>query len=101
MPQGLQCWDASGNLVLDVTDRLTRILGEVGTGTTSGSVNDANFATGTPWFFVRDNSPQTFDESGIATNYPCRIWIDGNTLNWEFSTSTAYPISRNILYGVY
>ena len=27
MPQGLQVWDASGKLVLDITDRLTRCLG--------------------------------------------------------------------------
>ena len=29
MSQGLQCWDASGKLILDVTDRLTRLLGVI------------------------------------------------------------------------
>ncbi len=53
MPEGSQCWDASGKLILDVTDRLTRLLGVISTRTTNGSYTDSELSTGDPWWFLR------------------------------------------------
>lgn len=50
MPQGLQIFNAQGGTVLDLTDRLTRIIGAVSTGMSNGSTTDAELSTGTPWF---------------------------------------------------
>lgn len=95
MPQGLQCWDASGNMTLDITDRLTRYLGEVYTGTTDGSITDVNLSTGTPWFVMRDTSNfESFNEA------PCTLSISGNTISWTFG-STGARTNKKIIYGVY
>jgi hypothetical protein len=89
--QGLQVYDASSNLILDVTDSLGTVLGTVSTGTTSGSVTDANFANGTPFWA----------HLPLATNYlslPPDITFSGTTLTWTF---TGGGTSSTIIYGVY
>lgn len=100
MPQGLQCFDANGNLILDVTDRLTRILGEVNTGTTSGSMVDNNFLSGSPFYLV-----QTTLTDFKRTAVPISVSISGNTLSWSFVHSyrgASYQLVPYIIvYGVY
>lgn len=95
MPQGLQCWDANGNLILDVTDRLTRVLGEVYTGTSgSGTIIDNNFLNGTPWY-ISTPSVRTYDPQSL------QVVITGNTLTWSFTQTNSWQKSHRIMYGVY
>lgn len=92
MTQGLQCFDNTGALVLDVTDRLTRILGEFTTTTTNGSITDANLTSGTPWFYkISADNP---------FNAICTIIISGQTISWTYSAFGVIT-PQNFRYGVF
>lgn len=95
MPQGLQIFDASGNCLLDITDRLTRVLGEVTTGAASGSITNAALTTGTPWYLGAntDGSICSSGEANIVVSF------SGSTMSWSYGSGTA--VNKSILYGVY
>lgn len=103
MPQGLQCWDASGNLTVDITTRLTRVLGSqtIASGA-SGTITHAGFSTGTIWFLL-------FAGSSTATGY-CPVITVNNTTHQityaplTYQNSDGDPVSApavTIVYGVY
>lgn len=95
MPQGLQCWDANGNQIIDATDSFTRILGYVVTGSSgSGTIIDENFTKATPWF-VTFVTRKTVDPQGFS------VAISGNTLTWWFDHNNSWQYPHRIIYGVY
>ena len=95
MPAGLQIWDASGNLIFDTPTRCGRVLGTVTFGTMNGSVTNAQFAAGTPFWFVSQSSP------GYAAYQPT-IAVVGNTLSWSWTVSgSTGNIGGTIIYGIY
>lgn len=85
MPQGLQIWDASGNLVVDLTDHFGRLIGYQNV-SSSGSFSSSEFSKGTPFYLYL---PSNYNQ-----NYPS-IFFSGNTLNW-----TGSSFSGVIYYGV-
>lgn len=91
--QGLQVFDASGVIVLDVTDRLTRVLGSFYTGTANGSIVDNNLSTGIPWYFMRDVVDDTYLTSSLF------VLFTSSGLSWAFENEP----TRNtfVTYGVY
>ena len=92
MTQGLQVWDASGNLILDTSYDTGFILGVVdfATAAQSGSLTDANFANGTPFFF---------DIGTIANMLSApTVTYSGTTMTW---TATDGTYSGKIYYGYY
>ena len=91
--QGLQVFDASGVIVLDVTDRLTRVLGSFYTGTANGSIVDNNLSTGIPWYFMRDVVDDTYLTSSLF------VLFTSSGLSWAFENGP----TRNtfVTYGVY
>lgn len=94
MSQGLQCWDAYGKLTLNVTDRLTRVLGEFNTGKISGTIIDPNLAGGIPWYVAVDVG----GTSGLYSSF--KITFTPNSLSWEFGSS-GEVVPKNCVYGVY
>lgn len=90
MPAGLQVWDASGQLVIDLANRLTRIIGMVDTGGTSGSISVPGFSQGTPFYAVVPLN--AYLDSYQLT---ARASVTGNTLSWTSG------VSSRIIYGVY
>lgn len=96
MPRGLQVWDAQAKMVLDVTTRLTRVHGEISTGTSNGSF-EIPLSSGTPFIVINDNS-QIYSRRGPG------VWLDGRIIRWEFSTSPfagSPRASYKIIYGYY
>nr|WP_092069553.1 hypothetical protein [Dendrosporobacter quercicolus]NSL47514.1 hypothetical protein [Dendrosporobacter quercicolus DSM 1736]SDL92505.1 hypothetical protein SAMN04488502_1011194 [Dendrosporobacter quercicolus] len=97
MPCGLQIWDANGNLTLDVTDRLTRVLGTFSTGTTDGSHTDAALAFGTPWIHATSSYPYN--------SYACQYTVSGTTISWTFIEGSPFNQDGKrpeyVIYGVY
>lgn len=97
MPQGLQIRDANGNMILDITDRLTRVLGSFSTGTTDGSHTDAALSSGTPWLHATSSNPFNV--------YVCKYTITGNTISWAFSNlgyiAAGSRQAEYVIYGVY
>ena len=92
MSVGLEVYDASGNKLVDPDTSMGRILGSVVSGTTGGSLVDADFAQGTPF---------TISLNVSGTNPPIPhlgpvITFSGTTMSWGTTTQSAL-----ILYGVH
>lgn len=97
MTYGLIVYDAAGNPVVNVSDRLGRILGSVNVGTTSGSVSVPAFAEGAPFYFLRADGPQ-------QGTFPPTITISGTTLSWSAPSGYNSYWDRTpgtIFYGIY
>ncbi len=94
MAAGLQAWDASGNLIVDLTTRLSRIVGvKAIAANESGSVT-VDASLGTPWAIA------------VPTSYPsgcCHaITISGGTISYAPNTSVpSLQTAATLFYGVY
>jgi len=73
MPQGLQIWDASGNLIFDTNTLAPRILTSVAIGTTNGSQSVTIPAGNNVIAEPRDSSVS-------AT-------VSGGTVSWNWGTT--------------
>ncbi len=94
MAYGLVIKDAAGNVMLDLSRRLGRIIGSLDTGiSTSGSVVVPEFATNEPFWF-------TLPKGSIGNWYDPGVLISGTTLSWAFG-ATAVPNDLRLFYGVY
>lgn len=97
MAYGLRIRDkATGAIMLDVTDSITRFLGSVTVTDTvqNGSVTHAGFADGVPWYSLLMEIPQV--------KLPPNVLISGNTLSWSHAESISYgraPVGK-ILFGI-
>lgn len=118
MPQGLQTWDANGNLTLDMTTNTTKILGNFNTGTNNGS-RVINTDGNTLWvainYVVTDCSNYKNNGAGDCDiGVLPMITISNNTISWEFGSYNGldkdyriaiaprfHNLDVNVLYGVY
>ena len=96
MPQGLQIWDENGVLTLDVTSRLSILLGFINTNKVSGSLVVEAFNRGTPFFFA-NLLENTLSPGGTAP----RVYTSGNTLYWVYDGASTNNFNARIFYGVY
>lgn len=93
MPQGLQILDASGNVIIDGSRRLGRILNVVTlTGATDGNETNAGLAGGSPFW-------QVVFLGSYATFMPT-ITVIGSTIYWAWDGRGAGN-SYRLVYGVY
>jgi hypothetical protein len=94
VPQGLQTFDASGNLIIDISTRMGRVLGIAAvTGGTDGSVTNSEFSAGTGFW-------QVVAIASGTQPYP-DVSLSGTTLSWIFQSGISYPVNYKIIYGVY
>lgn len=101
MPQGIQVFDENGKTIVDITDRLTQIVGvKIMTKLeTSGQINVDNNSNGKVWFSI--------NMLGIQQN-PYIMWVDGNTIHYTSRQQEGDWINNNnqgknvfkIIYGV-
>lgn len=96
MAIGFRQRDPSGNILVDITTRLPRIMGRVNlTATVNGSVSVP--ASGTNplfyWFSPSDVSS--------AFNAAPNITDDGNTISWQYIGVASYQKSGVLTYGRY
>ena len=128
--QGLKTFDEQGRIIVDVTDRLTKIIGSITLekGLTSGSgvVTHADFTQGQPFYFVKNNFA---DKQGYIDgkgwkhgmwyrdtenlylpfhDLPARrfaIQFNGTRMEWSFTMNNARWLparsSCQIFYGVF
>lgn len=93
MPVGLQVWDPLGNLIVDITTRLTKLSGTAwvsGPGNVSISVPAGNLVFAT---FIRGGG------DGFQLNPPF-ITISANSISWGYAANRD-RIFGTILYGTY
>jgi len=94
---GLQVKDLSGNVILKITDRLTRFVGSLSTGISNGSFTIPNPGNGNVFFAVIPSG-----ENGISA-FPPAVSRSGNTISWSFQPNipSAQRVSSRVTYGVY
>lgn len=99
MPQGLQVFDSSGNMILSTTDRLSKVLGIVDvTAALSGSAYFSMLTQGTPYAILG----QTEGAGGFL-----RYSFSGTTFNWwkqndgPYFTPSLSEIRGYFIVGVY
>lgn len=93
MPQGLQVWDANGVLTLDITNRLTKVVGQISTiSNVAGSLTVPDtIGGGSVWFACQPNYKVI-----LYQPYPPNVTLTGRTINWS-----AAPQAIIIEYGIY
>jgi hypothetical protein len=98
MPAGLQVWDAAGNLVVDITTRLSRFLGSVNSGTSGGSISVPDLAQGTPFYFVIiSGGAVPVGSFGPEVTFS---GTNNTTMSWSFASGRT-PLAATIYYGVF
>lgn len=96
MAQGIQAWDGAGNMVLEITDRLTRIMGGVDiVANQGGAVWVPGGGSGDIWYTFSPNSP-----AGAEYTYFPVIEISGDNINWSFpGPARPYATGGRLRYG--
>lgn len=99
MPEGLQVFDPTGFMTLDITDSITRFLGIQGVSGNSGTIYHDGFATGRPWAYaiaIGSQGVGRFKTAALEFSW------SGNTMTWvrRFNAGSA-PSSFNVVFGVY
>lgn len=97
MPQGLQIWDASGNLILDTSSSVGRQTGAqtVGPSPTSGTITVPGYASGATVWYIAPYSMTLGDPPTPLDIEVGTYSVSGADISWE-----AYDATR-IIYGVY
>jgi hypothetical protein len=94
MGLGMQVFDAAGNLAIDVTTRLSRVIGSttIAAGST-GSIAVPNTTQGAIWFAIYGNG---------GNRYSPVMSVSGGVISW--SPRTGFPggaVDVTMLYGLY
>lgn len=98
MPAGLQIFDASGNLIVDLTDRLTQFAGSATiTAGSSGSVSITGMGSGNKvWCsFVPDSNGNSF-----ISNMP-KLTVGVAGVSWSYDSGAGILVGGTLLYGFY
>lgn len=94
MGLGVQVFDAAGNLLIDVTTRLSRVVGsQTITAGSTGSLSVPNSTQGKIWWAIAPSG---------GSRYVPLISISGNTISW--SPNGSYPngsVDALLIYGLY
>ena len=97
MAYGLRVYDATGLLQLDITDRITRVLGSLDTGTANGifTMPDISGTGGDYWVCSLDG-PNT---PWFGNQYGPSVTRNGAVISWIFTAPAARRLSARVLYG--
>lgn len=102
--QGLRIYDASGNIMLDATTRLTKYIGTLSIGTSDGSYTDDRLKDGEFWYMTLklNDYKKCYGMTNKFTEFLPEITREGNTIKWTYKESnTTYRTGLTIMYGVY
>lgn len=98
MPQGIQCWNASGVKTLDVTDTISRVIGVMRVNG-PGTLDVPDFTNGRPFIIILNENGGSI--SPAASRRAIIAGITGGTTltwsRWDGSTSSDYA---TIIYGL-
>lgn len=96
MPQGLQVFNESGQIVFDTHDRAVGGVTVLNTGNANGSHTVTPPAGSSVEFIF--NYPGDWNPSGSASRWPS-IVVSGNTISWTYNPSV--PASFRISVSIY
>ena len=96
MAQGFQAFDAAGNLLVDVSTRITKVIGSTTiVADSTGSLSVPNANTGLIWYALY---------FPVGSRYNPVIVVNNSTGVISWSPNTAYPQTHTdvqMIYGVY
>lgn len=97
MPQGLQIWDASGNLILDTSSSVGRQTGAqtIGTDPYTGTITVSGYTSSTTIWYIAPISMTLGDPPTIFDIAAGNFSVSGSNISWEIYDPT------RIIYGVY
>ncbi len=96
MPQGLRIFDENGDVVIDTSARLGRILGTTTISGSDGDVTNSGFGDGDPFWMVMRKI------SGGGSVKPPRMTFSGTTLSWTYDgVSSGLRQHVILIYGVF
>lgn len=90
----LKVWDSSGHLVIDISTRLSKLLGSVAI-SAPGSITVTLPSGNQLWAMLLTNGTPSL----IGNNFPS-VAISGNTLTWSYTGATN-RVTGTILYGAF
>lgn len=94
---GLRVRDkVTGMVTLEITDRITRVIGKVDTGTAPGSITVPQFEDNDAWVVRSELVPDIVN----TAKRPIPV-ISGTTLSWSFPTGYGSAMSATLIYGIY
>lgn len=103
MPQGLQCFDEDGNVILDVTNRITKYIGQQYTGVVAGSISVSTMGLDI-WISadVDEDLAGPSEQLSQAVRAPT-IVASSNSIAWDWDASIAQADRTSVTfsYGVY
>jgi len=95
MAQGLQIFNASGQLIFDLSNATTYVLGTGETGTENGSISNSGIIAGRTWVVV------TYAPAdGIIPLFS----VANGSISWDFTIPLTTAVQRRnltFMYGVY
>lgn len=103
---GLQIFDENGELVLDLTTHLTKILGTADIPKTNGRLTDARIAGGTLWYTVArlDGYKACYGMNAYdKETFLPKITQEGNDIVWSYKDgeSGKFRTGLTLIYGVF
>ena len=96
MPAGLQVFDESGKVVVDMTSRTSKILGRVTVGENDGSLTDERLLDGNMWSQIESIN---LNIGYMKWTYGgLKITSNGSKLSWQHIDSS---VGYVFIYGIY
>jgi len=100
---GLRVWDASGNLQVEISSRLSKIVGsyKIDGVAASGAITDPLLANAAIWTSFQANF--TWGYTNMDISRP-NFSVSGNTISWFYSPGAGthnVRIPGILFYGVY
>lgn len=94
MGLGMQVFDAAGNLLIDVTTRLSRVIGTIGIPAgSSGSIAVPNAGQGAIWYAIYTTG---------GNRYTPNISVANGVISWSPRGGfPGGPVDTSMIYGLY
>ena len=109
--EGLQVFDANGNVIVSMDTKITKVLGYGDTGISDGYIEDENLKYGGVWLIITErlSGDDDIDYSNIrySRSYPhFKPYNADGKISWEFRHpgSLVYywtHIRTKFIYGIY
>ena len=106
MAYGLRCRDSSGNITLEIDDRLSRVLAQftIPVGVNSGSVTLPSNRSGVIWVIFNDKEIRVSSTDFAVPIAKYDYSLSGNTLSWSRSIrsgAAAPTLPVYVVVGIY
>lgn len=97
MAAGLQVLDKSGNVKVDWTTRITKIIGTKAF-TGKGEIDLSTYEGNDPWFGMTEVPVMDWEDNVVGNQGEikwCKVWIEGKKIKWDTTEKGKF------VFGIY